>query len=253
MAIAFIAIRYMAGLEDHSAKTFQWPGWMKLLRDLRTKRVEVDLILFVKWDRFSRNAGDAYQMIGLLRKLGVEPYAIEQPLDLSIPENKMMPAIFLAVPEVENDRRALNTISGMRRAKKEGRYIGIAPTGYCNKVSESGRKYIAPKEPEASIMRWVFEKLADGSYNAEQLYLLARERGIKTAKSNFWMNIRRPLYCGKIFIPKYKEEEAYFARGQHVPLITEELFYGCRMCWMGVSGNISIRRWRMRCCCCGGF
>ena len=40
-------------------------------------------------------------MIGLLAKLGVEPQAIEQPLDLSVPENKMMLAIYLATPEIE--------------------------------------------------------------------------------------------------------------------------------------------------------
>jgi site-specific DNA recombinase len=81
-------------------------------------------------------------MINTLRKLGVEPQAIEQPLDLTIPENKMMPAFYLAAPEVENDRRALNVVHGMRRAKKEGRPMGIAPIGYANRIDESGRKYI---------------------------------------------------------------------------------------------------------------
>jgi len=52
----------------------------------------------------------------------VEPQAIEQPLDLAVPENKMILAFYLAAPEVENDRRALNVIHGMRRARKEGRY-----------------------------------------------------------------------------------------------------------------------------------
>lgn len=214
----------MVILEDHSAKTFNRPEWNKLLKDLRGRRGEVDLVLFTKWDRFSRNAGDAYQMISLLRKFGVEPHAIEQPLDLSIPENKMMLAFYLAAPEVENDRRALNTFFGMRRAKKEGRYMGIAPSGYVNKVSESGKKYIAPQEPQASTMKWVFRQLADGNGNPEQLYKLAKEKGLKCAKSNFWMNIRSPLYCGKIFIPKYKDEEAHFVAGQHEPLISEALF-----------------------------
>ena len=37
--------------------------------------------------------------------------------------------------------------------------------------------------------------------------------------------IRNPVYCGKIFIPKYKEEEGYFVQGSHEPLISEVLFY----------------------------
>jgi site-specific DNA recombinase len=63
-------------------------------------------------------------MINTLREYGVVPQAIEQPLDLSIPENKMVLAFYLAAPEVENDRRVLNVLYGMRRAKKEGRYMG---------------------------------------------------------------------------------------------------------------------------------
>lgn len=125
--------------EDHSAKSFVRPAWQKLLADLKKKRGQTDLVLFTKWDRFSRNAGDAYQMIKILGDLGIEPQAIEQPLDISIPENKMMLAFYLAAPEVENDRRALNTFHGMRRARKEGRWMGPAPIGYTNKVTEDGR------------------------------------------------------------------------------------------------------------------
>jgi len=107
--------------EDYSAKTFNRPAWNDMLNKLKKEKGRsVDLLLFIKWDRFSRNAGDAYQMINILRKIGVEPQAVEQPLDLSIPENKMMLAFYLAAPEVENDRRALNTFYGMRRARKDG-------------------------------------------------------------------------------------------------------------------------------------
>lgn len=62
-----------------------------------------------------------------LNKLG-----IEQPLDLNVPENKIMLAFHLAAPEVENDRRSLNTIAGMRQAMKEGRHVTLAPRGYRN-------------------------------------------------------------------------------------------------------------------------
>lgn len=131
--------------EDHSAKTFNRPEWNKLLLSLKKYKNKIDLVLFTKWDRFSRNAGDAYQMISMLRKLGAEPQAVEQPLDLSIPENKMMLAFYLAAPEVENDRRALNVYYGMRRAKIEGRWVSTAPIGYINKTTESGKNILLLK------------------------------------------------------------------------------------------------------------
>jgi len=53
-----------------------------------------------------------------------------------------MLAFYLAAPEVQNDLRALNVIAGMRRAKKEGRYMGLAPVGHVNRTDEIGRKYM---------------------------------------------------------------------------------------------------------------
>jgi site-specific DNA recombinase len=212
-------------IEDHSAKTFNRPAWKKFLAELRVRRGHSDLVLFTKWDRFSRNAGDAYQMISTLRKLGVEPQAVEQPLDLAIPENKMMLAFYLAAPEVENDRRALNVFNGMRRAKKEGRVMGRAPLGYKNKINEDGKKIIAIKEDEAAIMRWVFEELAKGQINTQQIWRLANAKGLNSYKNSFWIALRNPIYYGKVFIAKYKDEESHLAQGQHEPLISESLFY----------------------------
>ena len=213
--------------EDHSAKTFNRPRWNELLTSLQKgkSRSKSSLLIFTKWDRFSRNAGDAYQMINILRKFGIEPQAIEQPLDLSIPENKMMLAIYLAAPEVENDRRALNVFYGMRRAKKEGRWMGSAPVGYINKTDEHGRKYIAPKEHEGAIMKWAFQEIANGVYAADQIRKEANNRGLKCSRSNFWYALRNPVYCGKIQVTKFKDEENSIVKGQHEAIISEALFY----------------------------
>ncbi len=211
--------------EDYSAKSFNRPEWNKMLAEYRKRKGLVDKILFLKWDRFSRNAGDSYAMISVLNKLGIEPQAIEQPLDLSVPENKMMLAFYLAAPEVENARRSMNVSSGMRRARKEGRHMGNAPIGYCNKVTETGKKHIAPKEPEASIIRWAFTELASGSTNVLALYNEAKAKGLGCSKNNFWNLIQNPVYCGKIIVPAYLQEESYVVNGIHEPIVSEELFY----------------------------
>ncbi len=211
--------------DDHSAKTFIRPGWSKLLADYKKSKNNPDLILFTKWDRFSRNAGDAYQMINTLRKLFVEPQAVEQPLDLSIPENKMMMAFYLAAPEVENDRRALNTFYGMRRAKKEGRWMGTAPIGYKNRTNVNGKKQIVKDDIKGALMTWAFNEIAKGILAADQVRKEANKKGLNCSSSNFWRAVRNPIYCGKIFIPKHKDEEAQLVQGEHEPLITEALFF----------------------------
>lgn len=37
--------------------------------------------------------------------------------------------------------------------------------------------------------------------------------------------LRNPVYCGKIVIPRYKEEEEYIVDGLHEPLTSETTFY----------------------------
>ena len=216
--------------EDHSAKTFQRPEWTRLMLLLRKHRGIADIVLFTKWDRFSRNTADAYGMITTLTKLGVDQQAIEQPLDLSIPENKLMLAFYLAAPEVENDRRSLNIVGGMRRARKEGRWMGTAPPGYKNKIVD-GKKSIVVCEQQGPAMRWVFEELAKGVLTARSVMIMAQQKGLVTrsgkpiCKASFWAAIRNPAYYGYIRVQSSKGEEEQLVRGQHAPLISEGLFY----------------------------
>lgn len=212
-------------IEDYTARTFNRPEWKKYLIDLKKNKNKVNLVLFVKWDRFSRITSDAYQMIDILRKLGVEPQATEQPLDTSIPENKIMLAFYLAMPEAENERRALNVVYGMRRARKEGRYMGMAPYGYINRTSEDGKKYITVNEPEALVLRWVFKELAKGKYTVEQVFRMSLIRGFSKKRAYFYKLIRNPVYCGKIHVPSYRDEESHFVDGQHEAIIPPSLFY----------------------------
>jgi len=219
-----IEVRYVV-FEDYTAKHFDRPEWKRLMALLRRQQNQSNLLLFTKWDRFSRNASDAYQMIGTLKKLGIEPQAIEQPLDLSVPENKMMLAIYLTAPEIENDRRGLNTKAGIRQARKEGRHTGKAVRGYINKTAENGRKYIAINEPDATYMRWAFEQVGDGIYSCESILNRAREKGLRIDKNTFMLNLRNPIYCGLIKVAEHNDDPEHLVRGQHEPLISEELFW----------------------------
>lgn len=210
--------------DDHSAKSFDRPQFKKLLENLKKNKNSADLLLFTKWDRFSRNAGDAYGMINTLAKLGIEPQGIEQPLDLSVPENKLMLAFYLAAPEVENDRRALNVIVGMRKAKREGRFIGKAPKGYVNVRNERGIARIELVPDEAKHIKWMFNEIAKGKKCLEDIRKEVNTRGLVIQKSFFATLIRNPLYCGLIGVSKYKDEEAMLVQGQHTPIITKALF-----------------------------
>lgn len=38
------------------------------------------------------------------------------------------------------------------------------------------------------------------------------------------MALKNPMYCGKVFIDKNKEEDAFCVQGQHEALVSEALF-----------------------------
>ena len=93
--------------EDHSAKDFNRPEYQKFLQFAKKNKDKIDVLLITSWDRFSRNITDSLIMLRRLDKLGIQVQAIEQPIDMSIPENKAMLALFLAIPEIDNDRRSI--------------------------------------------------------------------------------------------------------------------------------------------------
>jgi site-specific DNA recombinase len=165
--------------EDFSAKNFNRPEWKKLIATIKKKTIAENNILFIKWDRFSRNIEYAYEMIGILRKYNTKAMAIDQPVDLDIPESSVMLAVYLSVPEAENTRRALNTANGIRRAKQMGRYPNKAPVGYVNLTAIDGKKFIAPKQPEAGAIRWAFHQLGKNIHKIEEIRKMTKGKGYK--------------------------------------------------------------------------
>ncbi|MGI9650937.1 recombinase family protein [Chryseobacterium sp. RLHN22] len=210
--------------EDYSAKSFNRPEWKELFSEIKKKLTGEDKnILFIKWDRFSRNVECAYEMIGKLRKYKTTAMAIEQPIDFSVPESTVMLAVYLAVPEAENTRRAQNTSNGMRRAKLLGRYPNKAPMGFMNITLMDGRKAIVPKEPEAEIIKWVFQA-AQNNHRISEIRKIAIEKGLICSRSYFFRILRNSLYCGLITI-KLDAKEEQMIQGLHEPLISKSLFY----------------------------
>ena len=209
--------------DHHSAKTFERPSFKNLEAFATSNKSSVDYVLIVKWDRFSRHAGNALNVISKFKKLGIEINATEQWIDFSIPESKIILGIFLSTPEVENDRRALNTSNGMRRAMKEGRYVSTAPFGYSYHADIFNKPALIPNE-KAHLVKKAFEMYAEGPYDKEEIRRMLKGEGMTLTKSPFNKMFHRDIYCGKIKIQAYGNEEEETVNGIHEAIISEELF-----------------------------
>lgn len=209
--------------EDHSAKSFERPEFQAFLNYLKSNTGKIDLLLFTSWDRFSRNTGESYEMITRLKKLGVQPQAIEQPIDFSIPENKAMLAFYLALPEIENDRRSIKITGGIRGAWKAGRWTHPAPIGYKNSRDEQNKPLLIASD-KAKHIRYIFQQIAQNRPQVE-VRLAVKEKGVALNKSSFSALLRNPLYMGKIRVPAENGQAEYLAKAVHEPIVSEELFY----------------------------
>lgn len=209
--------------EDYSAKTFNRPEFNKLLDYVKKNKKEINLLLVVRWDRFSRNATDALNMIREMRNYGVSVESVEQNIDLSIPENKLMLMIFLTVPEIENDRRSLSTRGGMYKAMREGRWVSNPPIGYKISRDELNKPIIIPDE-KAPLISELFEKFATGMYSQEELRRQYRKRGLNISKSHINRIFNNPAYIGKIRIPEFQKEQETVVEGLHIPIVEPETF-----------------------------
>lgn len=212
--------------EDASAKTFERPQWQTIISDFkRDKECRPNLLLFTRWDRFSRNTADAYYMINRLKSWDIEPQTIEQLLDLSIPENKMLLAMYIVSSEVENDRRSLNVKHGMNRAWQEGHWIGKALLGFSYVTLNNGKRILGRKEPEALLVNKAFTAISEDCSNVSTIHRQIVKDGLACSKSNFWKMLKNPVYCGKIRLPAFNGNEPIIVQSKHSGIVTVELFH----------------------------
>ena len=169
--------------EDHSAKDFNRPEFKKFLQFVTKNKNKVDLLLVVTWDRFSRNVSESYAMISTLNGLGIEVQAIEQPLDLSVPENLLILGVYLSLPDIDNRRRSIKIKEGVRAAKAAGRWLGPALFGYNKAKDDINKPIIIPNE-KSKIIKKIFINLSLGQTQSEVRYKLKKE-GFYFSESTF--------------------------------------------------------------------
>lgn len=225
--------------DSHSGKTFNRPGFNSLISYCKKNIGDVDYLYTTKVDRLGRNVLEALTTVQNLKSFGVQFQSIEQPMDYSSPESFLMQVIYHTIPDVENQRRAKNIKSGMRRAQKEGRFFArVTPLGYIKERDQKGKPIYIPSE-KAGIVRWIFQEVAaNKEVNINALRIQLKSKGISIIKSNIYKILRNPFYIGKIFIKAYGDEPEELVDGIHEGIITGDLFYKVQDILDGKKRNI---------------
>ena len=211
--------------EDYSAKDYDLrrPELKAIYTYCRKHKNEVDKILFLRWDRFTRNLEFA---LTYKRKfydeLGIEINAIESPIDFKGTEWSMMLGMYCGAAHTEDEKISRRTKDGIHGTLLKGKCSNKAPRGYINKRSETGEAYVEIDEPQAKLIQMVFTEIAKG---VEHANCIRRRLCPSIPSGTFFKMLRNVFYTGKIRVPAYKDDPEQIVKGQHQAIIDEETFY----------------------------
>ncbi|MBS1650817.1 MAG: recombinase family protein, partial [Bacteroidetes bacterium] len=77
---------------------------------------------------------------------------------------------------------------------------------------------------DAPILKWAFEQLSTGKFTVEDIRKQCITKGFTFKRGSFHEIFRNPIYCGRIILPAYKNEEEQVVMGIHEPIVSEALF-----------------------------
>jgi site-specific DNA recombinase len=222
--------------DDHSAKDFNRPAFQKMLTALTSKKLKADLFLCVRTDRFTRNMIEGFKMIQELKRLGIDFRVLEGDVKLDQPESLLPFALNMLLPQIENERRGLNTKRGMRQAMKEGRWVNSPPKGY-SMIKQNGISQLV-RNDEAVFIIDAFNEVAKGVSSVEEIRKNLFKIGLKCSKAQFYNILKNLTYTGQIKIAAWRDEPEQIVEGIHEALINRELFENVQDVLFGRKKNI---------------
>lgn len=206
------------------------------------RKGKINLILTKSISRFGRNTLDMLKTLRELHDLGIDVYFEKENLWLHGQHLQMLLTIYCAIAQGESEDMSRDIRWGVRQGFRSGRsgYAEFVCFGY--KRGNNGK--LAIDEPDAKIVRAIFEMRADGkSLSAISDWLHENKIPSPTGKERWsWETISKLLknekYVGDVMLQKTfvkdlfsrkqvkntGELDKYLIQEHHSAIISRELF-----------------------------
>ena len=247
--------------EDYSAKNFNRPEWKRLNAFAKKNKKDIDYLLVVDWDRFSRNVFEALGVINDFKDMGIEVNCIGKWINYSDPSQIMMQLMYLGMPEVDNKIRSQKVQMGMRQGLKEGRWNVMQPIGYVSGKDELGKPLMQLDLIKAPLIKELFNTFSLGVYSQNEILKMPKFRKLKLSKSTLSRVLRNILYVGDIKVTEKNDEPEQIVKGLHKPIVSREMFNKVQYLLASRNRNTSKQnkmrddmylRGHLKCVKCGG-
>lgn len=166
-------------------------AFMRMLRDVEADKI--DLILFIKLDRWFRNIADYYEVQKILDEHNVRWIATEEDYDTTTANGRLHLNIKLSIAQDESDRTSERIKFVFDSKVKRGEVIsGKVPLGY--KIEE---KRLVVDEEKAAIVRDIFDRYtALRSMRALRQYI-SEEHGLVYSYGGIRAMLQNQRYIGR--------------------------------------------------------
>lgn len=184
------------------------PGFMRMLDDVEADRI--DLILFIKLDRWFRSVRDYYKIQDVLETHHVDWKAIMENYDTTTAAGRLHINIMLSVAQDEADRTSERIKFVFQDRLRRGEFAaGAIPIGY-----KLVNKHLVIDEEKAPAVRAAFE-FYEKNHNLMATRRMLRDiYGIDYAPGSLKKLLRHPVYMGA-----YKNIDGFCE-----PIVSQELF-----------------------------
>ena len=167
------------------------PQFMRMLCD--AEKGLIDVIIFIKLDRWFRNVSDYYEVQGLLERNRVTWIATDEDYDTATANGRLALNIKLAIAQDESDRTSERIRFVFDNMIKDGRVIsGKVPRGFVIKD-----KRLAVDEDGAMLVRRVFDTYIDCRSLSECARRIEGELGTRLDPKTVGRMISNRKYIGE--------------------------------------------------------
>ena len=187
--------------EGFTAGNMKRPRLLDMLDSLK----DLDVIVFTRLDRFSRNVLEANKMLELLQKHNVALISIEEDdIDTSTADGMFMFQLKVSLAERELKKGSERIKSVFEYKIKQGQAIfGTQPFGY-KVIKRDGGKYVGFDEKTKEIIEDVFEHFSTYHSIRGTMQYINEKYNLERRYKTYYNMLKNPYYAGI-----YKGNENY--------------------------------------------
>lgn len=200
-------------------------AFSKLIEDVKHDRI--DLILFIKLDRWFRSVSGYYEIQKILDEHNVQWNAILEDYDTTTANGRLHLNIRLSIAQDEADRTSERTKFVLNLKRERGEYVGGAPLGYTKKDSQ-----LVPNDSLPAVTD-IFDTYLDTRSLGATQRMLNDKYGISLSKPGLRVVLKNKHYAELGAVPAEtirQATEILLSRSQRNSESTTYIFSGLLYC-----------------------